>query len=380
MKSIEATFRVVTPLFMAGSDQNQAEFRIPSLLGALRFWYRATAPKNMQKDIAALRRAETALFGSIGTGQAQFVVRMKSDRIVIGDPAKSEWVRNRYGISYLGFGPITYKGILRKYIKEESEFKLGFIFRPIIEKPDIDGLKRAIWALSLFGGLGSRSRHGFGSIMLTSLKDEEGKEIWRSQQTREDLHISIQEFITSIGSKDISGLSEYTAFTSSSRIILSKTSQNMVNLIDNIGLEMIRYRSYGRRNRNGAHTLPDGEKAEQNFADDHDLLLSFDPNSRRHPRRVAFGLPHNYYFGSTQLKVDVNGEMSDRRASPLFIHIHQVEKEHVAVLTYLPAKFLPDREFIKMVTNGQSFRTACNFDGQVITDFLKRIPDAVEVI
>jgi CRISPR/Cas system CMR-associated protein Cmr1 (group 7 of RAMP superfamily) len=37
LKKIEATFKIVTPMFMAGSDQKQAEFRIPSLLGPCAF-------------------------------------------------------------------------------------------------------------------------------------------------------------------------------------------------------------------------------------------------------------------------------------------------------------------------------------------------------
>jgi len=373
-------------MFMAGNDQQQAEFRIPSLLGALRFWYRATAPGNLSQNIPALREAETKLFGSTDTGQARFLVRMGQNKITVVTNNKPEWCR-RPGIGYLGYGPITYvkeKGnIVRSYIQEGSTISFSFIFRPRSVIPDIEGLRRAIKALALFGGMGSRSRRGFGSVTLESLKNEDGKELWSPPRTREELHDAIQEFITSIGSRDVIGLPDYTAFTSSSRIILSGTGRDPINLLDSIGREMIRYRSYGSSRNGGPHTLPWGEKQDYPlFADDHDLLQSLNqnPDPGRHPRRVAFGLPHNYYFGSTRQKIDVTGESSERRASPLFIHLHQLERAYVAVLTYLPAKFLPGGESIKMVANGRPSKVTCNFDGQVIPDFLARIPDAMEVM
>lgn len=379
LKSIDATFKVVTPMFMAGSSQNQAEFRIPSLLGALRFWYRATAPPHMQQDIPTLRKAEAGLFGSTDT-QAQFLVRANPGHIVIGDPNKADWIKRRYGLSYFGYGPITSKDLQRQYIEEGTVFKLSFIFRPILKDPDTEGLKRAIRALSLFGGLGSRARRGFGSLRLESLKDEQGIDIWSPPENRNELKEAINQFISKTGCRKMNSLPEYTAFSSASRVLLSQTNPKQLDLLDFLGCEMIRYRSYGS-SRNGGK-LSWGEKAEQIFADDHDLIMDVCKRKKPEttPRRVVFGLPHNYYFGSTNQRVDIAGQTSERRASPLFIHIHALGKEYAAVLTFLPAKFLPDNEKIKMTGNGSTVYVPCDVDWQVITDFLARIPDRMEVL
>jgi hypothetical protein len=41
-ESIEASFRIVTPMFIGGADQTPADgIRPPSVKGALRFWWRA---------------------------------------------------------------------------------------------------------------------------------------------------------------------------------------------------------------------------------------------------------------------------------------------------------------------------------------------------
>ena len=37
---IRATYRITTPMFCGGAEQ-QAEFRLPSFKGVLRFWWRA---------------------------------------------------------------------------------------------------------------------------------------------------------------------------------------------------------------------------------------------------------------------------------------------------------------------------------------------------
>ncbi|MDD2360677.1 MAG: type III-B CRISPR module RAMP protein Cmr1 [Syntrophaceticus schinkii] len=108
MKSVEAVFQVTTPLFMSGSNQNSAEFRIPSFLGALRFWYRATAPGSMVQDITKLRKAEAELFGSSGsdTGQAAFLTRVDKGGISYSDPKEVKFMQ-RLGIGYLGYGLST---------------------------------------------------------------------------------------------------------------------------------------------------------------------------------------------------------------------------------------------------------------------------------
>jgi CRISPR-associated protein Cmr1 len=381
LKKIEATFKIVTPMFMAGSDQKQAEFRIPSLLGALRFWYRATAPADLLNNISKLREAEAKLFGSTDTGQASFLVRDNSSQITTADANNARWANNKHGICYLGYGTMNFRGqVQRNYIKEGSTINIKFIFRPLKDS-DIQGLRRALEALSLFGGLGSRSRRGFGSVTLLTLADEDGNDLWRAPRNREELQTQISSFISRWNLKDKTREPSYTAFTSLSQVRLSQTHQNHINLLDNIGEEMIRYRSYGRRNHNGDHTLPGNMGiAEQLFSSDHDLVQSLgNVNITSHPRRVAFGLPHNYFFGSTRLKFDITGASSERRASPLFIHIHQLGREYAAVLTYLPARFLPDNEKIRISGHGTKTEVPVQIDNSVIPVFLARIRGATEV-
>lgn len=388
---------VTTPLFMSGSDQEIAEFRIPSFLGVLRFWYRATAPGFMVRDVTKLRDAEACLFGSSDTkvGQAAFLTRVDQSKITLSDGENIKFLR-RMGVGYLGYG-LSYKEHIRKNtekkpvtnrgcINANSVVKVKFILKQR-QSADIDGLVRAIKALGLFGGCGSRSRRGFGSLTLLSLKDLSGEEIWERPSSREQLQTTIQDFLDDLHTNGILEVRpSYTAFSSESRIVLTRPNNDPLSLLNEIGEDLIRYRSYGQKDDNsGEHLLNVGngkEKARQLFADDHDLVLSVlqRKSPERLPRRIAFGLPHNYYFKSIREGAGITGRRYTRRGSPLLIHIHALDNQCVGVLTYLPGQFLPEGEQIVIKPRDmKGVSVPVDFDSKVIPGFLDKIPDGLEV-
>jgi CRISPR-associated protein Cmr1 len=113
-----------------------------------------------------------------------------------------------------------------------------------------------------------------------------------------------------------------------------------------------------------------------------DFLQGGEPPPSVAPQRAAFGLPHNYYFtrslnrvkGFVDLIADDDGQpyqliaqddnpdnfeleekkKEARRASPLFIHIHKFENGNAsAVITFLPAVFIPPKKKIRLSGNGR---------------------------
>jgi CRISPR-associated protein Cmr1 len=93
MIELVARFRIVTPLFMSGSDKSKAELRVPSIKGVLRFWWRALALGRLG-SVDKVREEESRIFGSAGddVGQARVHLRLKlpknvdqyKDQILIG--------------------------------------------------------------------------------------------------------------------------------------------------------------------------------------------------------------------------------------------------------------------------------------------------------
>ena len=117
-------------------------------------------------------------------------------------------------------------------------------------------------------------------------------------------------------------------------MLLTSDKQDPVEILDLVGREMVRYRSWGHNGK----VL--GAASEKNFEDDHDLMKKPKDQRKTHPRRIAFGLPHNYGKPKDQ-QVGPHDKNLDRRASPLFIHIQECGSTPVAILSFLPARFLP---------------------------------------
>lgn len=165
MEQLQVTFKVITPLVLSGANQAQAEFRPASLKGAMRFWYRALDPN--------FREREAEIFGGTGKkdGQAQFLLRYEPgrwkqdvlDKESFNAFNKGSDKHTGNGLDYFAH---SLKRARRAYLLPGTEFKIQLLFR----KNTTDQIRRAVlgslWMLGHIGGLGSRSRRGFGTIAL----------------------------------------------------------------------------------------------------------------------------------------------------------------------------------------------------------------------
>ncbi len=92
--TIEATFRVVTPMFLGGADQQATRIRASSVKGALVFWWRALVFSRIVEakggdHVAALRelrRREIDLFGGADRNAGQSEVRVVVTRMTLPEP------------------------------------------------------------------------------------------------------------------------------------------------------------------------------------------------------------------------------------------------------------------------------------------------------
>jgi CRISPR-associated protein Cmr1 len=148
---------------------------LPSVKGALRFWYRAIDPE--------YRRHEMELFGGTGTGQGQARFLMKAESrkthtfvLPERDFAQLQYVAYSLGKRSRRDRPYQ----IRQSLRNGQTFTLHFLMRPFVQKRDFDPsqssrrdwqrLLASLWLLGHIGGLGSRSRRGFGSVALKEWK------------------------------------------------------------------------------------------------------------------------------------------------------------------------------------------------------------------
>jgi len=183
---------IVTPCFLGGT-QGTAEWRAASIRGHLRWWFRAVAGAAFRGDLEKVRAAEDLLFGSTERGSLLRIRTFETPAAVAGGghctfgPAlTSEEIASLWGvrddatlrrlrlapdssrpIHYLGFGPIVGNQLRRPYLPAEKQVSMDLLW--MREPPkDLGRLfDQALWAWLHLGGIGGRSRRGFGSLQRT---------------------------------------------------------------------------------------------------------------------------------------------------------------------------------------------------------------------
>lgn len=398
MQEIKATYRIVTPMFLGGANQQpDDDIRPPSVKGALRFWWRAlnwgkfrnTASCD-ETALILLHNEEARLFGIAanddeGGGQGCFLLRVQHEKLTstakdqvhprlkptrqVQRNGRREIDQNHLGAArYLGYGLMVAFGkadgtkhsgqLERGCLNENQEFTVKLVFRNAIEP----SVRESLIAWGLVGGLGSRSRHGMGSVALISLEENNGTKKWTAPENTDDYDSKIKALFSGPPLPNIEA--PFSAFWEGSRIDRLLSGIDRFEVLNDFGSAMLMYRSWGRSSPGGGSTVL-GSPSEQRFKDDHDWfkgIAGAAANPNFHPERVVFGLPHNYH----QTHHHVTSVEHERRSSPLLFHVHPVGDQFVGISVYLPAQFLPNGEKIK--ANGRPVPAV--IDWSIITCFL----------
>jgi CRISPR-associated protein Cmr1 len=384
---IDVIYKVVTPLFCGGAGSDVAEVRVPSVKGVLRWWWRALAWSRCGGDLGSVHAREAQLFGSARGGQSQVILRHipgVGPKVVRGgEILRSERQLAGEGARYLGYGVFMMPGakdyeagkLSRSCLEPPFEVELALRARGITSDQRallVDALK----ALGLLGGFGAKSRKGYGSVVLQSIRVN-GAQVWRPPTTVDELEAAIAELIPR--GAPSGALPPYTALSPRMRValVVGRQGQPPLELLDFVGREMMRYRSWGHNGR----VL--GLEREGRFKDDHDLMKQSPHQRSTHPRRIAFGLPHNYGKYPANQVSPADPEDGDRRASPLLVHVHTCGATPVAVLAFLPAVFLANGSQAKINVGGARVSIARDPEfWQPIHGFLDRFvaPDRKDLV
>ncbi|HLI12405.1 MAG TPA: type III-B CRISPR module RAMP protein Cmr1 [Alphaproteobacteria bacterium] len=299
---ITATFEVVTPLFLGGADPaSTVELRPPSIKGALRFWWRALAWSRHRGDLDAIKKEEQKIFGTAGDdrdrlGQASFGLRARwrAEPNRLAETGPRSLTSGKPGASYLSYGIIN-RG---QGNSPRSCYQLGgcfeLTFQALRHTDNESGfhpsLLDAIKLFGLLGGLGGRSRRGWGSVALTQLGGEGAALQWQAPQNLDEYRDAL---FSILGSTADTPEAVYSAFSKGARLNVFGIGVDALTVLDQLG------------------------QAYQAF--------------RREPanRGFIFGLPHSRFKGD-----------ADRRASPLLFHVHNLNGQFAIAVLFLRAPFL----------------------------------------
>ncbi|MDD5034705.1 MAG: type III-B CRISPR module RAMP protein Cmr1 [Methylococcaceae bacterium] len=409
-ETINARFTLVTPMFLGGADQQAEGIRTPSVKGALRFWwralnwgrYRAEAEEasNLspaQRDIDALRilhSEEARLFGSSAKevdggqtgGQGVFLLAVKPESI---HPIPAD-IRPFTGKAYLaGMGLSK-----RQALPADKEFEIILRFRPGTNSEDRESMRHVLRLFGLIGGLGSRSRRGFGS--LTHLVSTSGQ--WRlptdDEFEQEKLWLKAAIDVASLGSAPFSAIANDVEW------FQGNVYPSADQALEDMGAIFSQYRTSGTATIPGSPTAPAGYRyitrgrtaatGTLNFYTSdhyhvHAIASAYNVQSPHNipPKRSIFGLPHPYHFSSLNGRnvtfdfVPSWGQEhgKGRRASPLLMHIaaftHNGQRKFQPLLLLMPAAFLPTNEQVQVsVGNTHVGAISPPRNYRVIHDFL----------
>lgn len=171
-------YKVITPLYGGGEETQKADsittVRASEVRGHLRFWWRATRGGQFDGDLKKMRETEEKIWGSSGEkdkpGPSPVSVRIisstpgtpKSDQrrgdrtFHIAHPS-ADW-------SYVAFPLRESRGSVVEGVSFDLEIKYPEKIQDIRVKDEVEA---ALWAWETFGGIGARTRRGFGALSRT---------------------------------------------------------------------------------------------------------------------------------------------------------------------------------------------------------------------
>lgn len=303
MKKIQATYQIQTPMFLGNqSGTCPTEIRPTAFKGALRFWWRAlqwsafiNEHQNQSEALKALHKAEAELFGisaqSDGSGgQGKVLITTTNEPFKIIDYSTA--AKGKSFLAYGMQGNPKIPGSERSAIDVNQTFTAKLLTKPSITEQQLDSIKDALTILGLVGSLGAKSRKGFGSLGIQSLEIGETHQSF-SIKNMAEYKGAISGVMKNYSLACVNDLPPYTAF---SKHCLLGASSNDFKVISKKYLE----------------------------------FLSENENNRK---KEFFGLPRKKYGDSGK----------ERRISPLFIHIHQIDHKEVPILVLMPAIWNPTR-------------------------------------
>ena len=350
MPEVRLRCKVNTPLFLGDADQ-KAELRTPSIIGELRYWFRALAGKVCDNNLFKVKIMEEAVFGS--QRRAGIRIHVESD---LTDNDIQVCDLDTPGIRYLAGMGIT--ADCREYIKED------FAFTIVMTGPNI--LLKAAYNIFLvwtrYGGLGARARKGFGCINAIDGSDipegylsflyrygQEGTNSWNNHyDTVIESFKSLRDFISARLSTEerihwdapfnTPTYLDSPSFTRYARIIYRLDTNNVLNAMNRVGMALRNFRI-------------DGHPTTSDYRDTiRPLMQGMTPTSTDLKNDV-FGLPIPYRSNTLGLAKTVSwdgtGSGDNRRASPMHINFSRLKKENDVIFIYVTlivfkSRFLPD--------------------------------------
>ena len=354
MNGLKFKLQVITPLFLSGADQQGAELRPPSIRGALRFWFRAMMGGVVGGDVEKVRKLEEGVWGTTDVA-SHLRVRICDQQLHIFDPTREkDYEKDRKGLIYLSFPYLEYEKETksqrwnRPYIKPGSSFTVSIgLASDNVLSAIVEG---TVWLLAHFGGLGARTRRGFGSLRVHPGRSDGLKPGFLSYQPAHEMDLvsyfrenlsTIQQVFAALARQRLgdqtfsqasgrpSIIPKYSSFADWCAVLLQEVEgSNWKDVLNLAGKEL---RAFREDPSPEARMKWGGQKT----VDYMEVISDFYNGRLTAPSQLdydVFGLPIQYQSSfrerakvALQWRYQQDDKLQDRRASPLFIRPFKFE-------------------------------------------------------
>ncbi len=143
-------------MFLAGADGKTPELRPPSIKGLMRFWWRAMNGHLSIENIEKLKDEEGKIFGASDEkiGRSKFSIRIF-----------------RNNLKTLEYSPVPHSSTKKfRFSGIVPGQKISMILSS--QHDEIDEYANVLKASLILGGLGKRTRRGFGSARILNVSDQ----------------------------------------------------------------------------------------------------------------------------------------------------------------------------------------------------------------
>lgn len=362
---VKVECQTITPLISSGANLEELELRAASVKGLLRFWWRTFQdPSNTEE----LYKKESNIFGSSDKnyGASKIKINISYDKFELNQKIKRantlfsmafKSIGNyRSALTYLLFPFLERDKIKKDYILKRSILLPPFNFQINMLMPEeiVDEVLKSLWLLNVFGGIGARTRRGFGAFKITDIRvldliTEKEKQIEVLELFKENVNTANEYILRGIKSiKEETILNkihpQYTTFyASKKRIVTINIDEEPLSILAKIG-ELLKNLRKNLQNaeKNELYNLINGKKISED-------CKFYKP---------TLGLPIIYNFKSYKdYSIEVTGiniskgekgEEYHRRSSPLILTIFDYKDKKNLVIAHLPAEFLPSGSKLKL--------------------------------
>src|SRR5579884_572648 len=344
LPSVTIECETVTPLFLGGADpRGTPELRAPSLRGALRYWFLALAGFPIKR----LQQEEPHVFGN-----QQQASPLRGTVSAATSPPSKTWQPGQWPPGSGGGGPgqvngLAYLGFAFRREKDNPARRAidaGWPFQITLTAKTAEVLAKAsaaFWALCYFGGLGSRTRRGFGGLRVLRASGDMPAALPAlalPARTPEELATYLADGLRAaqalIGASPGGGAVAYTTLraASASACVLGHVWPTWHDVLYDVGQLLAAHR----------------QGLALSLAQLREVLGQRGAQPSQAYPRAGFGLPIVYYDLRTGLNATLEATTLSRRASPLWIRPIRLASNHYAVLLWLSsAPFWPDKTQLK---------------------------------